>query len=64
MTASDRRNLNRATVWLAFWLVSFSAESNCRLWRWVLVSPSSLALGTDCSRKWERLWPISVMCPW
>ena len=27
MTASDRRNLNRATVWLAFWLVSFAAST-------------------------------------
>jgi len=27
MTASDRRNLNRANVWLAFWLVSFAAST-------------------------------------
>ncbi len=27
MTASDRRNLNRANAWLALWLVSFAAST-------------------------------------
>ena len=27
MTESDRRNLNRANIWLAFWLVCFAAST-------------------------------------